>query len=162
MDTKNAPVGAAHFVSLARQGVYEGSRWHRIIKNFVVQGGAPDGEPEKPYGDSVQAEIPERSYKIGDLAAAKGADDPPGTFDSQFFIITGKQGVALPRDYAVFGHLTSGMDVVKKLLALTVDSNGDPRADPSQKEATIDKVTITASDQPAGTTSSAVTTSSRP
>ncbi len=144
LDAKNAPIGAAHFAALARKGVYDGSRWHRILKGFVVQGGAPGGDPTKNYGHSVVAEVPKGKYKMYDVAAAKANNDPNGTFDSQFFIITGPQGVALPPDYADFGHMVSGKDVVDKLLKLQVDTNGDPNALPGQK-ATIDKVTITES-----------------
>jgi cyclophilin family peptidyl-prolyl cis-trans isomerase len=144
MDVKKAPIGAAHFVSLARKGVYDGSRWHRILKGFVVQGGAPGGDPLKNYGHSVVAEVPKGKYKLYDVAAAKTQNDPAGTFDSQFFIVTGAQGVALPPLYADFAHMTSGIEVVKKLLALQVDGNGDPKGLPSQK-ATIDKVTISVS-----------------
>jgi cyclophilin family peptidyl-prolyl cis-trans isomerase len=141
LDVKNAPIAASHFIDLARKGVYDGSRWHRIIKGFVVQGGAPGGDPLKNYEHSVVGEVPKGKYKLYDVAAAKGNNDPAGTFGSQFFIITGAQGVALPHDYTDFAHVTSGFDVIKKLLALQVDPNGDPKGLPSQK-ATIDKVTI--------------------
>lgn len=141
LDAKNAPIGAAHFVALARSGFYDGSRWHRIIKGAVVQGGAPNGDPVKNYGHPVVAEVPKGKYKLYDVAAAKANKDPAGTFDSQFYIVTGKQGENLADDYADFGHVVSGKDVLNKLLALQVDSNGDPRALPGQK-ARIDKVTI--------------------
>jgi cyclophilin family peptidyl-prolyl cis-trans isomerase len=141
LDAKNAPIGAAHFAALARKGVYDGSRWHRILKGFVVQGGAPGGDPTKNYGHPVVAELPKGKYKLYDVAAAKANNDPNGTFDSQFFIITGEQGVALHPLYADFGHLVSGKDVIDKLLALQVDGNGDPHGLPGQK-ADIDKVTI--------------------
>jgi peptidyl-prolyl cis-trans isomerase B (cyclophilin B) len=141
LDVKNAPIAASHFIDIARKGVYDGSRWHRILTGFVVQGGAPGGDPLKNYGHSVVGEIPKGKYQLYDVAAAKGQNDPAGTFDSQFFIITGARGQALPHDYTDFAHVSSGLDVVKKLLALKVDGNGDPRGLPSQK-ATIDKVTI--------------------
>ncbi|HTK16140.1 MAG TPA: peptidylprolyl isomerase [Acidimicrobiia bacterium] len=141
LDVKNAPIAAGHFIDLARKGVYDGSRWHRIIKGFVVQGGAPGGDPLKNYAHSVVGEIPKGKYKLYDVAAAKGKYDPAGTFGSQFFIITGAQGVALSHDYTDFAHMISGLDVVNKLLALQVDGNGDPKGLPGQK-ATIDKVTI--------------------
>jgi cyclophilin family peptidyl-prolyl cis-trans isomerase len=140
LDTKNAPIGAAHFVTLARAGVYDGSRWHRIIKDFVIQGGAPDGDPNASYGKAAVAEVPKGGYELGDIAAAKTEFDPAGTFDSQFYIVTGPQGEALPADYADFGTVTSGMDVVRKIEALQTDANDEPTA-----KATIDKVTITES-----------------
>ena len=140
LDAKNSPIGAGHFVTLAKQGVFDGSRWHRIIKGFVIQGGAPGGDPTKNYGKAAVGEVPKGAYKLGDIAAAKTQNDPAGTFDSQFFIVTGPQGEALPPDYADFGSVKSGMDVVRKIEALKTDANGEPSA-----KATIDKVTITES-----------------
>jgi peptidyl-prolyl cis-trans isomerase B (cyclophilin B) len=140
LDAKNAPIGAAHFVTLARAGVYDGSRWHRIIKGFVIQGGAPGGDPTSDYGKAAVGEVPKGAYKLGDIAAAKTEADPAGTFDSQFYIVTGAQGQSLPADYADFGRVTSGMDVVRKIEALKTDASDEPTA-----KATIDKVTITES-----------------
>ncbi len=140
LDAKKAPIGAAHFVQLARKHVYDGSRWHRVIKGFVVQGGAQRGDPNSQYGHSVVAEVPKGKYGLGDIAAAKLDADPAGTYDAQFFIVTGPQGEALPDLYADFGKVTSGMDVVRKIEALPTDSNQDPT-----KKATIDTVTITES-----------------
>jgi peptidyl-prolyl cis-trans isomerase B (cyclophilin B) len=139
LDTKNDPIGAGHFVTLAKAGVYTGSRWHRVVKDFVIQGGAPGGDPTKSYGHSVVAELPKDHYPVGSVAAAKTSSDPPGTFDSQFFIVTGaQQGASLPNDYARFGSVKSGMDVVKKIEALPVDASSNPTS-----KATIDTVTIT-------------------
>jgi cyclophilin family peptidyl-prolyl cis-trans isomerase len=140
LDAKNAPIGAGRFAYLADKGTYNGSRWHRIIKGFVIQGGAPGGDLSKSAGHSVVAEVPKGKYALGDIAAAKTGPDPNGTFDSQFFIVTGPQGVALPPQYADFGHVTSGMDVVKKIEALKTDSGGEPAT-----KATIDTVTVTSS-----------------
>jgi peptidyl-prolyl cis-trans isomerase B (cyclophilin B) len=140
MNVKDAPIAASHFVELARKGVYDGSRWHRVIKGFVIQGGAPGGDPTKTYGKPVAGEVPKRSYAVGDVAAAKTGTDPSGTFDSQFFIVTGAKGVALSRDYADFARVTSGMDVVRKIEALKTG----PGDDPTQK-ATIDKITVSES-----------------
>ncbi len=141
LDTKNDPVGAGHFIKLAQAGVYNGSRWHRIAKDFVIQGGAPGGDPNKTYGHSVVAEVPTNNYPLGSLAAAKTGQDAPGTFDSQFFIVSGSQGATLPNDYARFGSVKSGMDVVQKIAAL-VPASGD--GEPT-KPATITKVTISES-----------------
>ena len=139
LDTKNDPIGAGHFVTLAKAGVYNGSRWNRVVKDFVIQGGAPRGDPTKSYGHSVVAELPKDHYPVGSVAAAKTPSDPPGTFDSQFFIVTGaQQGAGLANDYARFGTVKSGMDVVRKIEALPVGANSDPTT-----KATIDTVTIT-------------------
>ena len=64
LDTKDAPVAAGHFIKLAKAGVYDGSRWHRIIKDFVIQGGAPGGDPTKNYGKSVVGEVPKGKYAV--------------------------------------------------------------------------------------------------
>jgi cyclophilin family peptidyl-prolyl cis-trans isomerase len=141
LDTKKAPVAAGHFIKLAKAGFYNGSRWHRVAKDYVIQGGAPGGDPNKSYGHSVIGETPTNNYPVGVIAAAKTASDPPGTFDSQFFIVTGSQGAALPNDYASFGTVTAGMQNVQKIAAL-VPASGD--GEPTKK-ATIDKITITES-----------------
>ena len=154
LDSKNAPIGAGHFVTLAQRGVYNGSRWHRIIKDFVIQGGAPGGDPSASYGRTVVGELPNGKYKLGDIAAAKTETDANGTFDSQFFIITGGQGEALPPQYADFGTVTSGMDVVRKIEALKTDASGEPA-----NKATIDKVTIATTGQAVGATSTSAAVS---
>lgn len=138
LDTKDDPKGAGRFVALARAGVYNGSSWTRIVKDFVIQGGAPGGDATKSEGNAVVAEVPKDHYPVGSVAAAKTGADAAGTFDSQFFIVTGAaQGASLPNDYARFGSVKSGMDVVKKIEALAVNSSDAPTA-----KATIDTVTI--------------------
>jgi peptidyl-prolyl cis-trans isomerase B (cyclophilin B) len=139
LDAKNDPIAAGHFVSLAKAGLYDGSTWSRIAKDFVIQGGAPGGDPSKSVGDSVVGELPKNHYPVGTVAAAKTNNDPAGTFDDQFFIVTGaQQGASLPNDYARFGTVKSGMDFVKKIEALPVNAAGAP-----SDKATIDTVTIT-------------------
>jgi cyclophilin family peptidyl-prolyl cis-trans isomerase len=145
LDTKKAPVAAGHFIKLAKAGFYNGSRWHRIVKDFVIQGGAPKGDITKNYGKPVVGELPTNNYAVGVVAAAKTGQDPPGTFDSQFFIVTGAdQGKSLPNEYASFGNVTSGMDVVKKIEALPVDKDSDP----GKGKATIETIAITESGGP--------------
>jgi cyclophilin family peptidyl-prolyl cis-trans isomerase len=125
LDTKNAPVAAGHFVKLADAGFYNGSAFTRVVKDFVIQGGAPKGDPSKNYGKPVVGEVPKNHYPVGALAAAKTQTDPPGTFDSEFFIVSGSQGGTLPNDYASFGNVKSGMDVVNKIAALYPASNNN-------------------------------------
>jgi peptidyl-prolyl cis-trans isomerase B (cyclophilin B) len=138
LDTKDDPKGAGRFIALAKAGTYNGSRWHRIVKDFVIQGGAPGGDLTKSAGNAIVGELPKDHYPVGSVAAAKTDADAPGTFDSQFFIVTGAaQGATLPNDYARFGSVKSGMDVVKKIEALPVGSDQAPTS-----KATIDSVTI--------------------
>ncbi len=83
--------------------------------------------------------MPTDHYPLGSVAAAKGGAEPPGTFDSQFFIVTGSGGATLPNDYARFGTVTSGLEAAQKIEALA-PASGDG---PPTKTATIDKITIT-------------------
>jgi Peptidyl-prolyl cis-trans isomerase (rotamase) - cyclophilin family len=128
LDAKNAPVGTNNFVFLAREKFYDGLPFHRVIQDFVIQGGAPDGDGTKGPGYDVPAEPPKDKYKIGDLAAAKAATDPPGTMGSQFFVITGSRGAGLTNEYARFGTVTDGVKVAQKL-----ESFGQPDETPSRK-----------------------------
>jgi cyclophilin family peptidyl-prolyl cis-trans isomerase len=128
LDAKNAPVGANNFAFLIREKFYDGLSFHRVIQDFVVQGGDPKGDGTGGPGYQVQAEPPKDKFKIGDLAAAKAASDPAGTMGSQFFLITGSRGAALPNDYARFGTITDGIKVAQKL-----ESFGQRDETPSRK-----------------------------
>jgi peptidyl-prolyl cis-trans isomerase B (cyclophilin B) len=139
LDTANAPIGAAHFINLAQQGFYDGLIFHRVVPDFVIQGGDPEGTGMGGSGNSVVAEPPTDGYPIGSLAAAKTQADPAGTFDSQFFIVTGAQGTQLPNDYARFGMVTSGLEVAQAIEALApAEGDGAPT-----ETVTIQSVTIT-------------------
>ena len=109
LDSKNAPKAAGRFIELARAGFYDGLTWHRVVPDFVIQGGDPNGNGTGGSGNPpVVGETPTDGYPIGSLAAAKGGNEPPGSFDSQFFIVTGQQGTSLPPDYARFGQVKIG------------------------------------------------------
>jgi peptidyl-prolyl cis-trans isomerase B (cyclophilin B) len=139
MDTKNAPKGSARFIKLAKQGFYDGLTWHRAAKDFVIQGGDPKGDGTGGAGNPIVAEVPTDHYPVGSLAAAKAGNDPAGTFDSQFFIVTGSGGATLPNDYARFGKVVSGIENAQTIEGLA-PASGDGA--PTQK-ATIDKIVIT-------------------
>jgi peptidyl-prolyl cis-trans isomerase B (cyclophilin B) len=138
LDTTNAPIGAGHFIELANKGFYDGLTWHRVVKDFVIQGGDPEGTGSGGSGSSVVGEVPTDHYPVGSLAAAKTGSDPAGTFDSQFFIVTGSQGATLPNDYARFGSVVSGIEVAQAIEALAPASGDGPPTAP----ATIDSVKI--------------------
>ncbi len=119
-----------NFVTLANQGFYDNLSFVRAAKGFVVQAGSPDQTPAGGPGYTAQAETPTTSagtsaYPIGTLAFAKTGSDPAGAVGSQFFIVTGPQGPSgLTPDYAVFGHITSGLAIAKKIEGFA-PSSGD-------------------------------------
>lgn len=141
LDAKGAPVATNNFVFLARKGFYDGLKFHRIVKDFVIQGGDPKGNGSGGPGYTVQGEVPTDHYPIGSLAAAKTGAEKPGTFGSQFFIVTGQNGTTLPNEYARFGRVGQGLDVAKKIESYAPAEDGQPPT----KDVTIKKITITQS-----------------
>lgn len=138
LDTKNAPKASAHFIELAKAGKYDNLKWVRAAKDFVIQGGSPDNTQAGGFGNPIVGEVPTNNYPLGSLAAAKTGNDPAGTYDAQFFVVTGSGGATLPNDYARFGFVTKGLDVAQRIEALAPASgDGAPT-----KTATIDKITI--------------------
>jgi cyclophilin family peptidyl-prolyl cis-trans isomerase len=139
LDAKNAPVATNNFVFLARQHFYDGLTFHRDIPNFVIQGGDPKGDGSGGPGYSVPGESPKNGYPLGALAAAKTQNDPNGTMGSQFYIVTGTNGMALPNQYARFGVVSKGIDVAR-----TIESFGSSDGKPTRTLYTF-KVTISES-----------------
>jgi cyclophilin family peptidyl-prolyl cis-trans isomerase len=123
-DEAKAPKAVNNFVFLARNRFYDDVPFHRVIPDFVVQGG--DAKNKDGTGDpgyKFEDELPKiGEYKIGSVAMANSG---PNTNGSQFFVVTGKQGVELPANYTLFGQVTKGMEVVKK-----IESDGDPSGKP--------------------------------
>lgn len=151
LDAAKAPLTVNNFVYLARYHYFDTTPCHRIITGFVIQCGDPTGSGTGGPGYSFADELPAAgAYKIGSLAMANSSR--PSTNGSQFFVISGAQGVALPPQYSLFGQVTSGLDVVTKL-----DAVGSSSGTPSTK-VTIDKVTVTESGSTATTTAATATT----
>lgn len=125
LDAKRAPKTVNSFVFLARQKYYDGVTFHRIIPGFVVQGGDPQGTGSGGPGYNFEDELPKAGeYRVGSVAMANSG---PNTNGSQFFVITGDQGVQLPPNYSLFGQVTDGMDTVKKLEAVGTPGQGTPK-----------------------------------
>ncbi len=144
LDTKNAPIASGRFVQLARKHFYDGLKFHRAAKDFVIQGGDPKGDGTGSSGTPpVVGELPTDHYPIGSIAAAKTPDAARGTFDCQFFIVTGREGATLPNDYARFGSVVSGLDVAQKIAAL-YPHNGTNDGPPT-KTVIMQSVTISES-----------------
>jgi cyclophilin family peptidyl-prolyl cis-trans isomerase len=137
LDPSIAPLTVNNFVFLARYHYFDNTPCHRIIKGFVIQCGDPTGSGTGGPGYSFADELPAAGqYKVGSLAMANSG---PNTNGSQFFVITGAQGVALQPNYSLFGQVISGMDVVEALDAVgSADSSGT-----STTPVTIISVTAT-------------------
>jgi peptidylprolyl isomerase len=138
LDPLAAPKTVNSFVFLARYHYYDGVVFHRIIPGFVLQGGDPTGTGTGGPGYKFADELPAPGrYQVGSLAMANAG---PNTNGSQFFIISGSDGVRLPPQYALFGAVVSGGDVVTKIDALGTRS-GKPTED-----VVIESVTIAEGD----------------
>ena len=140
-----APQSVRNFVYLARQGYYDGLKFHRIIKGFMIQGGCPDGTGAGNPGYSIKGEFQangftnDLSHTRGVLSMARRGDDY-NSAGSQFFIVHGDSEF-LDGDYAAFGKVIGGMDVVDRLATTpTSGSNGAvaPENMPVIKTITID------------------------
>jgi peptidyl-prolyl cis-trans isomerase B (cyclophilin B) len=90
---------------LVTKKFFDGLTFHRLIPDFVLQGGDPNGNGTGGPGYTVVGKVPASyHYRLGDIAMAKTQTQPSGTAGSQFFVISGSQGVALQTDYGVLGH----------------------------------------------------------
>jgi len=124
LDQDAAPQTVNNFVFLARNLYYDDTPCHRIITDFVVQCGDPTGTGTGGPGYEFADELPEAgAYELGSIAMANSGPDTNG---SQFFIITGEQGVALPPSYSLFGQVTDGLDTTVEALAATGSASGTP------------------------------------
>jgi peptidyl-prolyl cis-trans isomerase B (cyclophilin B) len=127
LDLKSAPKASASMVALARSGFFKNTIFHRIVPDFVIQGGDPTGKGTGGPGYSTVDKPPaSAAYTKGVVAMAKAGAEPPGTAGSQFYVVTGADA-GLPPDYAIIGKVTKGMDVVDRIGAL-----GGPDEKPTQ------------------------------
>jgi len=137
LDPLAAPTTVNSFVFLARWRYFDGIVFHRIIPGFVLQGGDPTGSGAGGPGYRFNDELPKPGrYEVGSLAMANAG---PNTNGSQFFVISGPDGVRLPPLYSLFGKVVKGLDVVSTINDLG-SSSGKPR-----ENVVIETVTITES-----------------
>lgn len=111
LDPRLAPRTVNNFVSLARDGFYDGLTFHRVVPNFVIQGGCPIGNGTGGPGYKFADEPVQGNYRDGAVAMANSGPDTNG---SQFFICLGDQ-MGLPKQYNLFGHTVAGLDVVSRI-----------------------------------------------
>jgi cyclophilin family peptidyl-prolyl cis-trans isomerase len=123
LDQKTAPKTSASLVSLVKQKFYDGLTFHRIVPDFVIQGGDPTGQGNGGPGYSTVDKPPaDAKYTKGVVAMAKTEQEAPGTSGSQFYVVTGADA-GLPPDYAVVGKVVKGQDVVD-----LIGTMGDPNS----------------------------------
>jgi peptidyl-prolyl cis-trans isomerase B (cyclophilin B) len=131
LDVKHSPKTSASIYYLVKRGFFDGLTFHRVAAGFVIQGGDPLGNGSGGPGYSVvEAPPPGTQYVRGVVAMAKTQSDPPGASGSQFFVVTGAN-VGLPPQYAVAGHVSSGIDVAERIGALPTNPPGDGMPTPS-------------------------------
>ena len=120
----DVPVTVNNFVFLAKEGFYKNGQFHRVIKDFMIQGGCPTGDGTGGPGYRFQDEPVTRSYVKATLAMANAG---PNTNGSQFFIVLGAD-VGLPPNYTIFGNVTSGIDVLDAIATspVTTGRSGEP------------------------------------
>jgi peptidyl-prolyl cis-trans isomerase B (cyclophilin B) len=123
---EDAPKTVENFRKLAADGFYDGLVFHRIIKDFMVQGGCPQGTGTGGPGYTFEDEFNDHKVVRGALAMANAG---PNTNGSQFFIVTTGAAPWLDGKHTVFGQVTDGMDVVDTIEGLDTDKRDRPRDD---------------------------------
>jgi peptidyl-prolyl cis-trans isomerase B (cyclophilin B) len=128
LDPKQAPKTGGSFKALADKHFFDGLTFHRIVPDFVIQGGDPKGDGTGGPGYQVVEPPPQGIvYKPGVVAMAKTQADPVGASGSQFFIVIGSQAEQLPAQYALLGEVHKGMDVAEEIGRVKADPNtGEP------------------------------------
>jgi cyclophilin family peptidyl-prolyl cis-trans isomerase len=119
-----APKTVENFEKLSRDGFYEGVIFHRVIPDFMIQGGDPTGTGTGGPGYEFEDEFNEHRVTRGALAMANAG---PNTNGSQFFIVTAEEASWLNGKHTVFGRVTAGMDVVDRISQTERDANDRPR-----------------------------------
>jgi cyclophilin family peptidyl-prolyl cis-trans isomerase len=130
----DAPKTVENFVKLSGDGFYDGVSFHRVIPDFMIQGGDPTGTGTGGPGYQFEDEFNEHRVVRGALAMANAG---PNTNGSQFFIVTAEATPWLDGKHTVFGRVTSGMDVVDRISAVDRDANDRPR-----EPVTIERVEL--------------------
>jgi peptidyl-prolyl cis-trans isomerase B (cyclophilin B) len=134
----DAPKTVQNFAKLARDGFYDGVIFHRVIENFMIQGGDPTGTGGGGPGYRFEDEFNDHKVERGALAMANSG---PNTNGSQFFIVTADACPWLDGKHTVFGRVTSGLDVVDAISKVDADDRDKP-----DEDVTIESVQISGAD----------------
>ena len=143
LDADVAPITVTNFVNLAKKGFYNGLTFHRIMSGFMLQGGDPNGDGTGGSEETIKGEFKSNgientmSHKRGVISMARTQNDPDSA-SSQFFIVQADSDF-LDGDYAAFGKVTAGMDIVDKICQSVqpIDNNGTVPADQQPKITAI-------------------------
>ena len=139
--THIAPNTVKNFVSLVEKGYYNGIIFHRVIENFMIQGGCPDGTGMGGPGHSIKGEFKSNGFtnnlkhEAGVLSMAR--TNMPNSAGSQFFIMH-KNSPHLDGQYASFGRVIEGMDVVNEIATTKTDFNDRPKTPQVMKKVTVE------------------------
>ena len=145
LDEGIAPKTVQNFVKLANEGFYNGLTFHRIMEGFMIQGGDPEGNGTGGSSETIYGEFASNgfnntlSHKEGVISMARSS--APNSASSQFFIVE-KDSLSLAGQYAAFGNVVEGMDIVHKIAqdAKPTDNNGTIEKD---QQPVIESITIT-------------------
>jgi cyclophilin family peptidyl-prolyl cis-trans isomerase len=135
--TKDAPKTVNNFVVLAKKGFYDGTIFHRVIKDFMIQGGDPEGTGMGGPGYQFEDEINPNKLVRGMLAMANRGPDTNG---SQFFIVTAQATPWLDGKHTAFGEVVDGMDTVEKIEASQTGPQDRPVNEIKINKATIEEI----------------------
>ncbi len=144
LDADTAPISVTNFVNLAKKGFYDGLTFHRIIDGFMIQGGDPSGDGTGGSDETIKGEFSDNgvenniSHVRGTISMARSSENDSAS--SQFFIVQ-SDSTYLDGQYAGFGTVTSGMDIVDKICKDTpvTDSNGTVE---KGNQPVIEKITV--------------------
>ena len=144
LDADTAPISVTNFVNLAKKGFYDGLTFHRIIDGFMIQGGDPSGDGTGGSDETIKGEFSDNgvenniSHVRGTISMARSSENDSAS--SQFFIVQ-SDSTYLDGQYAGFGTVTSGIDIVDKICKDTpvTDSNGTVE---KENQPVIEKITV--------------------
>jgi cyclophilin family peptidyl-prolyl cis-trans isomerase len=138
LDVQDSPCTTSSFAALVRKRFFDGTRFHRIVPGFVIQGGDPTGTGRGGPGYTVVDVPPANAlYTEGVVAMAKSPAEPPGTAGSQFFVVTAANA-GLPAEYAILGVVTKGLRVVEKIGRL-----GNPTTEQPTRRVVVLRMVLT-------------------
>ena len=144
LDADTAPITVTNFVKLVKNKFYDGLTFHRIMDGFMIQGGDPNGDGTGGSDETIKGEFEANgvknniSHKRGVISMARSMNNDSAS--SQFFIVQ-QDSTFLDKQYAAFGHVTSGMDVVDKI-AKDANPTDDNRTIPENEQPVINYIKV--------------------